>query len=159
MRSISILSCTAALLGSLVAAAPTQAQAIHVEAVGHTYAISNYEFQGLATFTLNGTDREATAHTVLLDMLELPNGMAVIQTSHTFDFGDGDTFVTLDHQLMIPVGPGIYELRSVLSISGGTGAFQGAKGVLRGLPGSTINFAALPPEAIWSCAGVITTRR
>ena len=110
MRTISITSWAAAFLVSLAAAAPTQAQAIHVEAVGHTYAISNYEFQGLATFTLDGTDREAVARTVLLDMLELPNGMAVIQTSHTFDFGNGDTLVTLDHQLMIPAGPGLYEL-------------------------------------------------
>ncbi|MCC6359293.1 MAG: hypothetical protein IT450_11170 [Phycisphaerales bacterium] len=159
MRSMLITSWAVAYLVSLAVAAPIQSRAIHVHAAGHTFAVSEYEFQGLATFTLDGTDYEVTAHTVLLDMQELPNGMIIVQTSHTFDFGDGDTLVTLDHQLLIPVGPGLYGLRSALRITGGTGMFEGASGAFHGLPESTINFAALPPEAIWNCAGVITMCR
>ncbi len=147
---------TAALLLLLLGAGRTAAApAIAVHAEGHTFAVGPSTFIGTASVTLDGEEFEAAVTTELLSMVTLPNGIILAETSHTFDFGDGDTFVTSDHARAVPTWtPGLYELYSSLKITDGTGIFEGANGHLHGESG-TINFGIPQPEAIWSADGVI----
>jgi hypothetical protein len=136
------------------AAAPA---AIKAHGEGHTFAVGPFEFAGAAVIEFNGVAHDVEAHTILLDFQELPNGVIIAQTSHTFTFENGDTVVTHDYARMFPTAqPGLYEIRSELAIVSGSGQFEGARGFLRGSDDATIDFVAF--EAIWSFDGVITTR-
>lgn len=151
-----IVAFVAALLCAAVSLAGPGA-ATHITAEGHTFATGPTMFVGEATFHLDGVPHTVLSTTNLLSTRELPDGVIIFQTSHTFDFGAGDTLVTHDHGRMVPTAdPGLYELHSQLTIVEGTGAFAGARGHLRGQPGSTIDL--VKGEAMWTTIGVVTLR-
>jgi len=70
-------------------------------------------------------------------------------TSHTFDFGGGNSFTTLDKAKLEPTDtPGVFRIISNLEIVSGTGIFAGAHGRFAGRGGEIV----LPSDAP-ACAG------
>jgi hypothetical protein len=128
-------------------------------AAGQTFAVNEYTFQGLATVWIGGRDAmEASVTTYLTGSIKQGNssaGAQVVTTSHVFDFGDGNTFVTEDKTRLVPTAtPGLLKLLSSLRVVHGTGTFAGVTQrpgpVIAGDPTSTMNLAAFPPVATWS---------
>jgi hypothetical protein len=128
-------------------------------AAGQTFAVNEYTFQGLATVWIG--DRaamEASVTTYMTGSIKQGNpsaGAQVVTTSHVFDFGGGNIFVTEDKARLVPTAtPGLLKLLSSLRVVHGTGTFAGVaqhpNPVIAGDPTSTMNLAAFPPVAAWS---------
>jgi hypothetical protein len=105
-------------------------------------------FEGSVDLTITGEEFENIPFTVTLLAPLVPNeeGVLHVEATHTFDFGDGNTFTTNDKGIGEPMETsGLYTLNETLTITSGTGNFEGASGVLhahgeldlRGLPGAT----------------------
>lgn len=146
----------AACLGLAATAAAAPATVLRMTAEGHTM-FNGMAFVGPASFVFNGAATQATASTVLLQQRDLPNGMVLAITSHTFDFGNGNTLVTLDHVRLFPTAtPGLYEIDSQLNLVDGTGIFENAAGHFVGGRGATINLVT--GQADWTLSGTVTVR-
>jgi hypothetical protein len=147
-------------LASQHAAAPCAS----FSAIGQTFAINDYTFQGSATVSIGGgAPMAAAVTTYLTGSIKKGNaaqGTQVVTTSHTFDFGSGDTFTTQDVARIVPTTtPGLFKLLSTLRIAAGTGSFAGVaerpNPPLAGDESSTMNFAVPQPVADWSVSGRI----
>jgi hypothetical protein len=138
--------------------APGACQAFR--ASGQTFGISPYAFQGQASVWIGTGDAMiATVTTTLTGAVKQGNparGAQVVTTSHFFDFGDGNTFVTEDIARLIPTRtPGVSRLLSTLRIVSGTGAFADVAtnpnpAITGDAQSSTMDFTTMPPVATWS---------
>jgi hypothetical protein len=128
-------------------------------ASGQTFGISPYAFQGQASVWIgDGDAMPATVTTYLTGSVKQGNpdrGAQVVTTSHFFDFGDGDTFVTEDIARLVPTRtPGVFKLLSTLRIVSGTGSFAHVANnpnprISGDAQSSTMDFSAMPPVATW----------
>ncbi len=131
-RSLLGMFCIA-LLSLAIFAAGSSANSGCNEAsgTGHTAKNESGAVIGSATLTING---EARAATVTRTTSEEPgaaaeDGSKEAQTSHRFDFGDGNSITTSDRVRLIPAeNPRAYSLISISSISEGTGSYEGVRG-------------------------------
>jgi hypothetical protein len=89
-----------------------------------TMGISPYAYQGQASVWIgDGDAMVATVTTTLTGSVKQGNptrGAQVLTTSHDFDFGGGDTFVTEDIARLIPMqSPGVFRLLCLNSAAAG----------------------------------------
>ena len=107
-------------------------------------------FEGFVDITIACEEFEDVPFAVTLLTPLVPNeeGVFHIKATHTFNFGDGNTFTTNDKGIADPTDmPGLYNLNENLTITTGTGDFEGASGVLhvhgkldlRGLPSASFD--------------------
>jgi len=145
-----------AMIASSHAATPCQ----DFRATGTTMGISPNAFQGQASVQIGDGDAVvATVTTTLTGSVKqgtLARGAQVVTTSHSFDFGGGDTFVTEDIARLVPTQtPGVFKLLSTLHIVSGTGAFAHVASnpnprIVGHAQTSVMNLSVLPPVATWS---------
>ncbi len=97
----------------------------NVKGTGNTTAIAQGVFQGTANF---GQNQTAMVTTFLLGAPTVTeDGTLHATTSHTFDFGNGDSITTLDRAVLSPTDtPGLYNLNTRATITGGTGNYANA---------------------------------
>jgi hypothetical protein len=145
-----------AMIAGSHAASPCQ----YFRATGTTMGISPYAFQGQASVWIgDGDAMVATVTTTLTGSVKQGNptrGAQVVTTSHFFDFGGGDTFVTKDIARLVPTqSPGVFKLLSTLHIVGGTGAFANVASnpnprIAGDAQTSVMDMSVNPPVATWS---------
>ncbi|SRR5258706_5717282 len=58
------------------------------------------------------------------------SGALVFDLTHTYTTENGDTFTTTDHVVAAPINPPIYRINNSATITGGTGAYEGASGFI-----------------------------
>jgi len=119
-------------------------------------AINAYQFEGTATLTIGGGEEVKPSFVAtLLEMSENDEGVLHAKVSHTFDFGDGNTFTTEDKAVMEPVDEfGLYTLNETLKIISGEGDFEDVSGELH--VHGQINFGVTPAEVSVDIRGAIS---
>ena len=123
--------------------------------IGATAAISDFQFAGTATMTINGHEKTAD---VLVTVLEPPvvdaNGVQHVKATHEFTFADGSSFITSDLEIATPTETeGLYTIIATMDITSGTGMYEGVTGQLEA--NGEIDFAAQPPAAQFEFAGAV----
>ena len=146
-NTLSLILCGVLLFTGAIHAKPDCA---NIKGTGSTMAVDQGVFQGTANF---GQNMNATVTTYLLGP---PNatedGTLHATTSHAFDFGNGNSFTTLDRAVLSPTDtPGLYNLNTKATIAGGTGTYADACGSLN-IHG-TINL--ITGQVIWRFTGRI----
>jgi hypothetical protein len=138
-------------------------QCIAFSAEGVTMAINPYQFSGTAVVRIGTAEPvEAAVTTYLTGAVKQgtqSHGAQVVTTSHAFDLGNGDTFVTSDIARLVPTRTdGVYRLLSTLRIVSGTGAFEGVpqnpNPPFVGSQDAVMDFRARP-TATWSISSKI----
>lgn len=132
VRTISILACGTILL---IALGVTLAAARHPVSGSGSAALNPDTglFEGSADLAVGDEMSEGIpfAVTLLTPLEPDEEGVLHIRATHTFDFGDGDTFTTDDMGVADPADiPGLYILNETLTITSGTGDFEGVSGDL-----------------------------
>jgi hypothetical protein len=135
------------------------APCVPFSATGQTVASGLYQFSGTAQVRI-GSDEAVTATvtTYLTGTIKKSiqgAGAQVVTTSHVFDLGGGDTFVTEDLARLVPTpSPGVLRLLSTLRVVSGTGAFadvpQNPNPRIAGDQDGIMDLTAQPPTATWS---------
>ena len=116
------------LTSLLIAASPVGAPCEKVKGTGATFGTGPTSFAGTATFD---DGRIADVSTNLLGPPRAgDDGTLHATTSHTFTFGDGSTFTTMDKAVLSPVEGPLYNLNTRATIITGTGAYKDACGSL-----------------------------
>lgn len=92
----------------------------------------NGAFSGAGTLTVNGV---AMPVTIISEPLVLADGLdnygRLVGTKTTLiDFGNGDTLTTVDEVFLTPTEPGWYSVQATMTVTGGTGVFANATGVI-----------------------------
>ncbi|NIP23967.1 MAG: hypothetical protein GWN67_01510 [Phycisphaerae bacterium] len=90
-------------------------------------------FEGSATLTIGGGEPVTAKLTAMLlgDPVPSDEGVLHANVSHTFDFGNGNTFTTNDKAILDPIdGSGLYTMNEKLIIAEGTGDFESTIGDL-----------------------------
>lgn len=135
------------------------AQCVPFSASGTTFASGPYQFSGSAEVRIGSSAPvPASVTTYLTGTIKQStqgSGTQVVTTSHVFDLGDGDTFVTEDIARLVPTRtPGVLRLLSTLRIVQGTGAFAGVpqhpNPRFVGEQDGVMDLTAAPPTATWS---------
>ena len=128
IKSIPIFAIALLILLGAVWAAGREAVSGSVSAT----AINEYQFAGAATLTIGGGEEVTPSFVAtLLEMSERDEGVLHAKVTHTFDFGDGNTFTTEDKAVMEPIDEfGLYTLNETLKIISGEGDFEDASGEL-----------------------------
>lgn len=149
-HTISLVLCAVLLTAVAIQASP---DCTKVKGTGNTAAIAEGVFQGTAAFNNSGQTQNANVTTYLLGPPRATeDGTLHATTSHTFDFGNGSSFTTLDSAVLSPTEtPGLYNLNTRATITGGTGQYTDACGPLS-IHG-TINLAS--GQVIWRFTGRI----
>ena len=152
MKNLLTYTISLVLCGLLLFTVAAQAKpdCANVKGTGNTTAIAQGVFQGTANF---GKNQTATVTTYLLGApTETEDGTLRATTSHTFVFADGSSFTTLDRAVLSPTDtPGLYNLNTRATITGGTGNYANACGSLS-IHG-TINL--ISGQVIWRFTGRI----
>ena len=131
MKNLLTYTISLVLCGLLLftTAAQAKTDCAKVKGTGNTAAVAQGVFQGTANF---GQNQTAMVTTFLLGAPTITeDGTLHATTSHTFDFGNGNSFTTLDRAVLSPTDtPGVYRLNTRATISGGTGIYANACGSL-----------------------------
>ena len=152
-KLISIKSILILALTLLIVLGTALADSVREPVSGSGSATLNPEnglFEGSVDITIAGEEFEDIPFAVTLLTPLIPNeeGVFHIKATHTFNFGDENTFTTNDKGIADPTDmPGLYNLNENLTITTGTGDFEGASGVLhihgkldlRGLPSASFD--------------------
>jgi hypothetical protein len=87
---------------------------------------------GVANVTINGITYPVTIESQPLELAEGPDnfGRLVGIGGSVIDFGDGNTLITADEVRFTPTQPGWFQIAATMTITGGTGIFAQANGVL-----------------------------
>jgi len=126
IRSLALL--VGALVVSIAAAALV---ATSVQGSGTSDAISQNELQGIGDIRVGQDDYSVISTVTILSLAPGPGHSLVGTATHTLDFGGGNTLVTSDDAVLVPVNNlGLYQLRVSSTIVSGTGSFVGATGDL-----------------------------
>lgn len=129
-RRIKALACLALLVVLGVALAGPARDPVS----GSGFALANMdtgEAEGEATLVIRGEELVASVEVTLGPPNFSDEGVLHTTSSHTFDFGDGDTITTSDKVVGEPTdSPGLLTLNEKLRIVSGTGAYEGASGNL-----------------------------
>jgi hypothetical protein len=128
-HAISLVICGILLFTGALQAAPVCTK---ISGTGQTAAVAAGVFEGTAAVKINGQIQTAAVTTYLLGAPETTeDGTLKATTSHTFVFEDGSSLTTLDRAVLSPTStPGLYDLNTRATITGGTGAFADACGSL-----------------------------
>jgi hypothetical protein len=139
-------------------------QCVAFSAEGVTMATGQYQFSGTAVVRIGTADPVTAAVTTYLTGAvkqgSPDHGAQVVTTSHVFDLGNGDTFITQDIARLVPARSyGVYRLLSTLRIVSGTGAFAGVpqnpNPPFVGSQDGIMDLTAMPPTATWSFSSKI----
>ena len=123
---------------------------------GASSAISDNQFAGTATLTIQGEEKSADLLvTLLAPPVVDPDGTQHVTATHEFTFADGSSITTSDKEVATPTAtPGLYTLTAQMDIASCTGIYEGAMGRLEA--SGTIDFGAQPPAAQFEIAGGIS---
>ena len=128
-RTIRSLAVAVGALAQAIAAAAFYA--IPVQGNGVTDAISVNQLQGVGDIRIGQDDYSVISTATILSLGPGPGHTLVGTSTHTLDFGGGDTLVTSDDAVLVPVNNlGLYQMRVTSTIVSGTGSFAGATGDL-----------------------------
>jgi hypothetical protein len=118
---------------------------------GQTAAVAPGVFEGTAAVKIDGQIQTAAVTTYLLGApATTEDGTLKATTSHTFVFADGSSLTTLDSAVLSPTEtPGLYNLNTRATITGGTGTYANACGSLN-IHG-TINL--ITGQVVWRFTG------
>ena len=125
---------------------------------GEVTAISQTQFQGTATLSIEGEEFEGLV-TVSVDpeQIEVRNEVTHYKcVMHVFEFSEEDTLITIGEEFAAPAddNPGILTLHGNMEITEGTGVFEGGSGELR--VNGQMNVGVMPPEATFEANGIIS---
>ena len=131
MRIKPIRSLALAFGPLVLAIAAVAFYATPVQGSGASDAIGPNQLQGSGDIRV-GEDVYSVVSTVTIPSLVPGAGHTLVGTAtHTLDFGGGNTLVTSDDALLVPVNNfGLYQMRVSSTIVSGTGSFAGATGDL-----------------------------
>lgn len=102
-----------------------------VSGTGQSHAISANQLQGVTELRVGHEMRAVTSTATILSLVPGPGHTLLGTSSHTLDFGGGDTITTQDEGRLVPVNDlGLYQLLIKCTIVSGTGEFAGAAGDL-----------------------------
>jgi hypothetical protein len=126
---ISLVVCGLLLFTGALQAGP---DCTKTSGTGQTAAVAQGVFEGTAAVKIDGQSQNAAVTTYLLGAPETTeDGTLKATTSHTFVFADGSSLTTLDRAVLSPTAtPGLYNLNTQATITGGTGAYADACGSL-----------------------------
>jgi hypothetical protein len=115
----------------------------------------NGAYSGTAMLTVDGVTIPVSIISQPLDLAELPDNFGAYAgtTTTLLDFGDGNTLTTEDELLLTPTEEGWYSAHSTMTITGGTGLFANARGVIDGY--GAIQLDAGIARAMWLLEGRI----
>lgn len=126
LRVLVVLSATLALCVGAVAFQWTP-----VQGSGAGNAISANQFQSPGVVRVGSNDYNVVSTATILGIVPGAGHTLVATSTHTIDFGGGDTVTTEDIGLLVPVNSvGLYQVSIRSDIVGGTGQFSGATGKL-----------------------------
>ena len=119
-------------------------------------AINDFQFAGTAILTIGGGEEVTPSFVAtLLETSEKDEGVLHAKVTHTFHFGDGNTFTTEDKAVMEPIDEfGLYTLNETLKIISGEGDFEDVSGELH--VHGQIDFGLEPPEVAVDIHGAIS---
>jgi hypothetical protein len=129
IKSIPILALALLIvLGSALA----ESEGDSVTGSGEVTAISETQFQGTATLTIEGEKFEGLVTVTPMAPPEPKDGGLYFPVvEHVFDFGDDNTLTTIGAEFAKPTDqPGLSILNGDMNITGGTGYFEDAEGEL-----------------------------
>jgi hypothetical protein len=102
-----------------------------VSGTGQSHAISANQLQGTTEIRVGNTMRAVTSTATILSLVPGPGHTLVGTSSHTLDFGGGNTITTTDDGRLVPVNDqGLYQMQIKCTIVSGTGEFAGVAGDL-----------------------------
>lgn len=102
-----------------------------ITGAGQSNAISANQLQGTTELMVGQEVRAVTSTATILSLVLGPGHTLVGTSSHTLDFGGGNTITTADQGRLVPVNDaGLYQLLIKCTIVSGTGEFAGATGDL-----------------------------
>ncbi|HVE57651.1 MAG TPA: hypothetical protein VNB22_12530 [Pyrinomonadaceae bacterium] len=134
MNKIFKYAITSVLCGLLLFTGAAQANpdCSKLSGTGQTAAVAPGVFEGTAAVKINGQTQNAAVTTYLLGApTTAEDGTLKATTSHTFVFADGSSLTTLDRAVLSPTEtPGLYNLNTQATITGGTGIYANACGSL-----------------------------
>ena len=129
IKSIPILALALLIvLGTALA----ESEGDSVTGSGQVTAISETQFQGPATLSIEGEKFEGSVMvTPMVPPVPKDGGLYFPVVEHVFDFGDDNTLTTSGAEFAKPTDqPGLYILDGYLNITDGTGDFDDASGVM-----------------------------
>jgi hypothetical protein len=127
IKSIPILALALLIvLGSALA----DSEGDSVTGSGQVTAISEIQFHGTATLSIEGEKYKGLVLVTPIAPPELKDGGLYFPVvEHVFDFGDDNTFTTYGDEFANPTDqPGLSILDGCMNIDSGTGDFDGASG-------------------------------
>src|SRR5262245_13692289 len=87
-------------------------------------------FSETGTFFDEDGNRLGTFEAVITDFAQEGNGALKLQLMHTYRFDAGGTFTTSDNIVLSPIDPPVYGVNNRANVTGGTGVYQDAFGVI-----------------------------
>jgi len=131
MRIKSTRSLALAVGALVLAIAAAAFDATPVQGNGVSDAISQNQLQGVGDIRIGQNDYSVISTVTILSLVPGPGHTLVGTATHTLDFGGGNTLVTSDDAVLVPVNNfGLYQMRVSSTIVSGTGSFAGATGDL-----------------------------
>ncbi len=107
-------------------------------------------FKGSGNLTIQGENLNASIIVSVANLFTSKDGVLQAKgVTHTFDFGDGNTFITSGNEIGDPTDtPGLFTLKGLMRITSGTGAYENVSGQLtirgemdmRALPAASFDF-------------------
>lgn len=131
MRIKSLRSLALAVGALALAIAAAAFNATPVQGNGVTDAISPNQLQGVGDIRIGQSVYSVISTATILSLGPGPGHTLVGTSTHTLDFGGGNTLVTSDDAVLVPVNSfGLYQMRVSSTIVSGTGSFAVATGDL-----------------------------
>jgi hypothetical protein len=117
------------VLGSALAETASE----HVSGSGATILDpSDGLFKGSGNLTIQGENFNASITVSVANLFTSEDGVLQAKgVTHTFDFGDANTFITSGNEIGDPTDtPGLFTLKGLMRITSGTGVFENSSGQL-----------------------------
>jgi len=114
-------------------------------------------FNGFGPLAINGVSAQCSIISQPLDLSNQTDnfGRLVGKKTTLLDFGNGDTLTTEDAVLLTPTESGWYSAQATMTVTGGTGVFANARGVIDA--SGLIQTDGSSVQALWLVEGRVLT--